>query len=148
MPPRATLRSLLLLVAVGVGCSGGSAESGGQGGAGARPPAVRAGQREAERRAESERNLRAAQESAVEAMCERLADCAVESARENMTPEEVAQLDVENTAPRLREECESEYGRTQLSPRQVRVVQRCVTETRACDELQTCLEDARRPSSP
>ncbi|HWM86161.1 MAG TPA: hypothetical protein VNO33_09995 [Kofleriaceae bacterium] len=91
-----------------------------------------------------ERKLRAAQDSAVAAMCERLVDCAVESAHANMSPEEVAKLDLEKTAPRLREECEDEGGRSSLSPRQVRVIQDCVTSAESCDRLQTCLEQAKK----
>jgi len=139
-PFRCALRAALLALAAfscgGSGASGAGGESGSAAG-------NRAGEAPSQP-GENERKLRAAQESAVEAMCERLVECAVESARANMSPEEVAKLDVEETAPRLRDECEEETGRRSLSPRQVRVVQRCVTEAGTCDELHTCLDQAKK----
>jgi hypothetical protein len=113
-------------------CSGG----GGERPARSEPPA--------EATPSSERKLRAAQESALAALCERLVDCSVESARASMSPEEVAKLDVKNTAPRLRDECEEEGGQSNWSPRQVRVVRRCVTEAGTCQALQACLQEAKK----
>lgn len=98
------------------------------------------------RQAESERKLRAAQESALEALCDRLVDCAIESARANMSPEEVAKLGVQELAPRLRDDCEADGGRSEWSPRQVRITQRCLTAGGTCDELNTCLDEARKKS--
>ncbi len=123
-------------------CSGGGAESGepakaagaGQGSGAASPAPAPS----------PEQKLRAAQESAVQAMCERLVECAVKEARATMSPDEVAQLELEKTAPRLRDECEDEGARTQLSPRQVTVVQRCVNDAATCDALQTCLNEAKK----
>ena len=94
--------------------------------------------------AEAERKLRAAQDSAVEALCERLVDCAIEEARASMTPEQVAELDVEDTGARLRDKCEGEGATSTLSPRQIRVVQRCVNQQGTCDELQTCVQEAKK----
>jgi len=123
-------------------CSGGGAESeparAGQGSGAASPAPAPAPS------LSPEQKLRAAQESAVQAMCERLVECAVEEARATMSPDEVAELELEKTAPRLRDECEDEGSRSPLSPRQVTVIQRCVNDAAACDELQTCLDDARK----
>ncbi len=121
-------------------CSGGGAESGepssqastaGQGGGAAPRPSPEA-------------KLRAAQETAVQAMCERLADCAVEEARATMTPEEVAKLELDKTVPQLRAECEEEGMHSSLSPRQVTIIQRCVNGSPTCDELNACLDQAKK----
>jgi hypothetical protein len=91
-----------------------------------------------------EDKLRAAQETALAALCERLVDCSVESAHASMSPEEVAKLDLKNTAPRLVAQCEAEGAQSNWSPRQVRVVQHCVVEAGTCDALQTCLAEAKK----
>ena len=97
--------------------------------------------------AEAERKLRAAQDSAVEALCERLVDCAIEEARASMTPEQVAELDVEDTGARLRDKCEGEGATSTLSPRQIRVVQRCVNQDGTCADLQTCVAEAKKQAT-
>jgi hypothetical protein len=138
MPTRFTERSLRaasLLLLAALACGGGQAEPSRE-----PAPSTEAG----EPAASPEEKLRAAQESAVEAMCERLVDCAVEEARKNMSPDEVAKLDVEQTGRKLRDECEAEGAQKALSPRQIRVVQRCVTQPGTCDELQTCLDEAKK----
>ncbi len=118
-----------------LGCSGGGAESGepatGQGSAATPPPSPEA-------------KLRAAQESAIQAMCERLADCAADEARATMSPEEVAKLELDKTVPQLRAECEDEGMQNALSPRQVTVIQGCVNGSPTCDELNSCLDQARK----
>lgn len=98
------------------------------------------------RREESERKLHAAQESAVEAMCERLADCAVEDAQKSMTPEERKEKlgNVEELLPRYRAECEEEGNKSDLSPRQVKIIQSCVTEQKTCETFVPCLDQAQK----
>jgi hypothetical protein len=91
-----------------------------------------------------EQKLLAAQESAIEAMCERLVDCAVAEARETMSPDEVAKLDVDKRARLLRDDCEAEGAQSRLSPRQIRVVQRCVNQESSCAEFETCLQEAKK----
>lgn len=97
--------------------------------------------------AERLRKLRAQQDSAIEAMCERFYDCALQDANKSaeagdITAEELAQI----TDERLREphmaECEEGYGRSDLSPRQVQVVRDCVSADNTCTELQACLQQA------
>lgn len=130
------LRSLLLALCL-AGCSGSD-------GAGQAPAPV-AGEAPAEQPPPSAgAKLRAAQDSSVEALCERLVDCAVQAASASMSPEEVAKLDVEKTAPRLRDECEADGAKSALSPRQIKIVQRCVNTAETCDELHTCLEEAKK----
>ena len=98
---------------------------------------------EAERQ-EKLRKLRAAQDSAVEAMCERLVDCSVESLK-NAPPEERAKAgNVDELVPRARAECEEEAGKSDLSPRQVLVIQKCVNEGQTCEALVSCLDTANK----
>jgi hypothetical protein len=128
----------LLVVLSVAACSGGAESepartSGGQGGAAA--PAAGPS---------PEEKLRAAQESAVQAMCERLVDCAVEEAKASMSPEEVAKLELDETGPKLRAECEEEGMQNALSPRQVTVIQRCVNQDGTCDDLNACLDEAKK----
>jgi hypothetical protein len=126
---------LAVLSAPLAACSGGGAESRG----------APAGQGAAKAKEKSpEEKLRAAQKSAVHAMCERLVGCAVDEARATMTPEEVAKLEAEDRPAELRDKCEGEGAQTTLSPRQVRVVQSCVNQHGTCDELNACLDQARK----
>jgi hypothetical protein len=101
---------------------------------------------EQQKQAESERKLHAAQESAVDAMCERLADCAVEDANKTMTPEERKEKlgNVDELIPRYRAECEEEANKSNLSPRQVKIVQTCVVEKKTCATFVPCLDAAQK----
>lgn len=101
---------------------------------------------EQEKQEEAERKLHAAQESAVEAMCERLADCAVEDANKTMTPEERKEKlgNVDELIPRYRAECEEEANKSDLSPRQVKIIQACVTEKKSCETFVPCLDQAQK----
>jgi hypothetical protein len=101
---------------------------------------------EESKREESEQKLRAAQESAVEAMCERLADCAVEDAQKTMTPAERKEKigNVEELLPRYRADCEEEANKSDLSPRQVKIIQSCVTEQKTCETFVPCLDQAQK----
>ncbi len=101
---------------------------------------------EAERQ-EKLRKLRVAQDSAVEAMCERLVDCSVESLR-NAPPEERAKAgNVDELIPKARAECEEEASKSDLSPRQVLTIQKCVNEGQTCEALVTCLDTAQKSAA-
>ena len=89
---------------------------------------------------QAEAKLRAAQESAVEALCERLYHCAVE----DLPPEKRAEVKPEELEPKFRADCEDEANRSDLSPRQVRVIQRCVNEAQECGALAECLDEAQK----
>lgn len=95
------------------------------------------------RREESLGKLRAAQDSAVEAMCDRFFDCAVEDTRKTK-PKELEGVNLEEMRGKHMAECEEEYGKSELSPRQVKVVQKCVNEAPSCAELETCLQAANK----
>jgi hypothetical protein len=129
-------RLATLLFALVVGCSGSSD------GAAPAPASHQAAAPADEAPPSPDEKLRSAQESAVAAVCERLVDCAVEAGA--MTPEEVQELEAEGTVRRFRDKCEAEGAQSELSPRQIKIVQRCVNDARACDELQTCLEEAKK----
>ncbi|HLU65945.1 MAG TPA: hypothetical protein VKZ63_06700 [Kofleriaceae bacterium] len=137
------MRALLLatlLAAFSPGCSG-SSGGGGQaaeptGGAGA--AGGETGGQQPAAADDPEVQLRAAQDHAVEAMCERLVQCGIEDA----PPEERAEH--EKFVAQYREACEEEAGQSDLSPRQVRVIQRCVNEAASCQALDECLQEAQK----
>ena len=133
----------LLLAAALLGAAACSGSSGGQdttAPAGGGEPTPGGGETTPEE--DAERKLRAAQDSAVEAMCERLTDCAVEDARREMSPEELAKLNLEELVPMHRAECEEQYGQKSLSPRQIKIIQGCVNDAGDCDALHECLAAA------
>jgi hypothetical protein len=134
-------RALAPLFALLVACSGGDGAS-----KETETPAEPQKTPEELKREESLRALRAAQESSVEAMCERLADCAVEDAQKNMSPEERQKGlgNVEELLPRYRAECEEEANRSDLSPRQVQTIQRCVTDETSCETFVPCLDQVQK----
>jgi hypothetical protein len=88
---------------------------------------------------ESEAKLRAAQDSAIEAMCERFYHCAVEDTPPDKQAEVGNPEELESTH---RADCEEAYGRSNLSPRQIKIIQRCVNEAQKCDALNECLAEA------
>lgn len=133
---RALAAMLLAFVAACSGSDGGGKQ--GETTATSQPPAR--SQEELERE-ESLRKLRAAQESAIEAMCDRFFDCAVEEARVER-PKELEGVNLEEMRGKHMAECEEEYGRSELSPRQVKVVQGCVNDAPTCAELHSCLQSA------
>ena len=124
----------LIVAAACSGSDGGSKET-------ETPPGPPAKSQEELKREESLRKLRAAQESAIEAMCDRFFDCAVEDTRKTR-PKELEGVNLEEMRSKHMAECEEEYGRNELSPRQVKVIQQCVNDAPSCDELQTCLQAA------
>jgi len=82
-------------------------------------------------------------DAACEALGPRLTQCAVDDAKKTMSPEEVAKLDLDKTAPvhtrKFIESCKEQ----QLSSRQVRVYEVCLHEETACDPLIACLDNAK-----
>ncbi|KAB2896515.1 MAG: hypothetical protein F9K40_14365 [Kofleriaceae bacterium] len=86
--------------------------------------------------------LQKRQAAACEALGPRLTECAIADARATMTADELAKLDVENTAPiHTREFVKSCKAQT-LSSRQVRVYEVCMREETECGPLTACLENA------
>lgn len=73
----------------------------------------------------------------------RLTECAIADARATMTPEELAKLAIEETAPKHTEEFIDSCQTQSLSSRQVRVYEVCLREETACEPLIACLDNAR-----
>ncbi len=85
--------------------------------------------------------LEVRRDAACEALGPRLTACAADEARRTMSPEELAKLDLEQTAPVHTEEFIAECKRQQLSSRQVRVYEVCVAEETECEPLVACLDN-------
>lgn len=81
-------------------------------------------------------------DAACESLAPRLTDCAIADARATLSPEELAKLDLEKTAPvhtqKFLESCKAQT----LSSRQVRVYEVCQREESACEPLIACLDNA------
>lgn len=94
-----------------------------------------------------EERLRAAQDATIGPMCERLTECAIEDARVNASDEELADLDLANTAPRLTQDCVDHYGETELSPRQLEGLRECIVAESDCATYLGCLQAAAQPAA-
>jgi hypothetical protein len=106
-------------------------------------PENRGGDTAPDTRTELERR----RDAACETLAPRMTSCAIEDARRTMTPEELAKLDIESTAPiHTREFVKSCKAQT-LSSRQVRVYEVCLREETACDPMIACLDNA-NPTAP
>lgn len=86
--------------------------------------------------------LQKRQAAACEQLGPRLTDCAIADARATMTPEQLAELDIEKTGPVHTREAIQQCKEQTLSSRQVRVYEVCMREETACDALTACLENA------
>jgi hypothetical protein len=98
--------------------------------------------------AESRSEIESRRDAACEALGPRITACAIEEARATMSPEELAKLDLEKTAPVHTEEFIAECKRQQLSSRQVRVYEVCLKEETECEPLITCLDNVNAPATP
>lgn len=110
----------------------GVAACGPKGGQGPREAPLPPGPSELERR----------QAAACEALGPRLTECAIADARATMTPEALAELDIEKTAPVHTREFIASCTADTLSSRQVRVYEVCMREERECAPLLECLRHA------
>jgi len=82
-----------------------------------------------------------AQRVGCEGYCERVTSCAVEDAKANMSPEELAELNLEETAPAMTRECMDKCTGSQLSVRQVEVMHQCLSNASStCEEFATCMD--------
>ena len=91
--------------------------------------------------------LQKRQGAACEQLGPKLTECAIADARATMTPEELAELDIEKTAPVHTREMIAQCKEQTMSSRQVRVYEVCMREETACDALTACLENA-QPGDP
>ena len=85
-------------------------------------------------------------DDAVDKMCQRLIDCSVEDAKSQMTPEKLAELDLEATSRQAIADCNQHYGSTEMSPRQVLSLRECLGQPTACPEFNDCLEEGMAPA--
>src|SRR5262245_38015075 len=123
MPMMWMTRSLLALGAVLLAGCGSSSSSSGTTGPGNRTTA------------DARTQIEVRRDAACEALGPRLTACAIEEARQTMSPEELAKLDLEKTAPAHTEEFIKECKGQTLSSRQVRVYEVCVAEESECEPL-------------
>jgi len=139
------MRRLLMAAALVVAC-GGTDKGGQTTTAGDHDPELGAETEPTPEPAEQtpEEKLVAQQGRTCEAMCERITSCAIEDARANLSEEELAELDLENTGPKNTEQCSDACGRSSLSPRQLTTIRDCVTTDSACVEYLDCLGSAQR----
>jgi hypothetical protein len=87
--------------------------------------------------------LHRARLSACAAVCERLTDCAVTGARENMSADEIANLDLETVGPEHTRRCNESCTTKSLSPRQISVMRECVNGPAECPAYLDCLDRAK-----
>ena len=80
--------------------------------------------------------------AACERVIPRLTECAVADARANLSPEQLAELDLERTAPIHTRENLKTCKAQRLSSRQVRVYEVCDREETSCGPLVACLDHA------
>lgn len=86
--------------------------------------------------------LKRRQYAACERLIPRLTECAVADAKANLSPEKLAELDLENTAPVHTRENLRKCKQGELSSRQVRVYEVCDREETECGPLTECLANA------
>jgi hypothetical protein len=130
-------RSMLLVCCVAsltAGCGGGGKPAGATGPDHGTP-------------ADTRSELQIRRDAACEALGPRITQCAIEDARATMTAEELAKLDLEQTAPKHTEEFVTACKTQQLSSRQVRVYEVCVAEESECEPLMACLDNVHGSSS-
>lgn len=89
--------------------------------------------------------LRSRQLAGCEAMCGRLAECAIADA-EAREPEELEGEDLEALAERQNEECRRQCEGSELSLRQIETIEDCVEAEEGCEAFLDCL-DAVQPEA-
>lgn len=129
------MRWIAVVTAVLVGCGGGSKT-------GPDEPDDPAGGEPAE--LSDEDKLYRSQLATCGPMCERITQCSVEQARAQLSDEELAELDLENTAPEHTRRCEQNCGASRLSPRQITVMRECVNGPQECGAYLDCLDQAKK----
>ena len=92
--------------------------------------------------------LKRQQDATCGPMCERITDCAVEDARAKMSPKDLADLKLEQTAPMHTQKCVEDCEALDLSPRQIKTMRSCITDVEPCAEYAQCLKQAEpKPSA-
>jgi hypothetical protein len=86
------------------------------------------------------------QADAVNKMCQRVTDCAIEDAKKEMSPEDLADLESKMHAivPKAVADCEQTYA-APMSPRQVIDMRACLGEATECSVFGECVATAIQP---
>ena len=82
------------------------------------------------------------QTDTVDKMCQRLIDCSIEDARQQLSPEKFAEMKVEELTPKAVADCTQEYDKAPMSPRQVIHIRGCLGEATECSAFNDCLSKA------
>jgi hypothetical protein len=120
-------------------CSSGSGKDGttiGNGSGSAEPLSP-----EEQKRRDALARLRTRQDATCESLGPRITECSIADARATMTPEELAELDLENTAPKHTADFIDQCKGADYSPRQVRVMEVCQAEETECAPMLSCLDN-------
>ena len=87
------------------------------------------------------------QNAACEALGPKITQCAIDDAKATMTPEKLAELKLDQTAPintkKFIDKCEA----SQMSSRQLRVHEVCFKQETECAPLLACLDNAKPQSA-
>jgi hypothetical protein len=92
---------------------------------------------------ESTTELERRRDAACEALGPVLTQCAIDDARRTMSEKELAELELDKTAPVHTRKFVDSCQEQQLSSRQVRVYEVCLREETACEPLIACLDHAK-----
>ena len=129
--------AIAMLLPLGVACSGTSAKDGSTLGDGTAAPLSP----EEQKRRDALARLQTRQDATCESLGPRITQCSMDDARATMTPEQLAELDLEKTAPKHTAEFIDQCKSADYSPRQVRVMEVCQAEESECAPLLSCLDN-------
>ncbi len=101
---------------------------------------------DAERRRKALAALEARQQAVCEASAKPIFNCAVEDARATLSPEEFAALDPAQLEAEHRRVYTRDCAASDMSLRQIKVYERCASDTR-CDVYLPCLDQAKPGAS-
>jgi len=92
----------------------------------------------------AEDKLSRAQASTCAAVCDRLIQCSASDAKANLSPQQVAELNLEQTMPAAVEDCKRSCVSKPLSPKQLITARECVNGVFECPDYLGCLDAIRK----
>ncbi len=128
------MRSLLVVASLVLSACGGT-QSGAQ--ATSEPSAPT--QKPAEPQSADDK-LSQAQASTCAAVCDRLVQCSASDAKANLSPQQVAELNLEQTMPVAVDDCKRSCVIKPLSPKQLITARECVNGAPECPDYLHCLD--------
>lgn len=131
--------AVILFACFAVGCSSGTSSSSSS--AATVTESTPTQTPEEKERAEAWRHFELVKEAVCEQYSVAVNKCAIESARATMSPQKLVELDLEKTAPMHRAQVKRECTGSGMSPRQVKVMEKCVAAP-SCDALVACMNEA------